>query len=547
MSVYDERPWLGLYDEGLEGSLGDGHPDVVTAARRHADAAPDRPCLHFLGTTLSRGEVDGMSDALAVALAERGVDRGDRVAIWTQNDPQFVLALLAAWKLGAIAVPVNPMYRGREFGHVLRDSGARALVALDDLHSDGGVGVAADTGVETVITTSPRDLASEEVPLLGEETGAAGTEDLLELVERHHGERPDHVELARDEVALLSYTSGTTGPPKGAMNTHGNVAFNAATYQTWMHLDEGDVCHGVAPLFHITGLIGHIAAALTTPMPLVLGHRFDPARFALEIERHQVTFTVGAITVFIALMNDPASAAHDLSSLDRAYSGGAPIAPATVAAFEDRFGVYIRNAYGLTETTSPSHCVPTSRRAPVDERTGALSVGVPVFDTVVRVVDEDGNDVSPGEIGEIVTEGPQVVPGYWGQPKESAHAIRAGRLHTGDVGFMDPDGWFYLVDRKKDQINAAGYKVWPREVEDVLYEHPAVREVGVVGVADPYRGETVKAYVSLTPRATLDEGELIAFARERLAAYKVPRLIEVLDELPKTVTGKILRRELRER
>jgi long-chain acyl-CoA synthetase len=201
----------------------------------------------------------------------------------------------------------------------------------------------------------------------------------------------------------------------------------------------------------------------------------------------------------------------------------------------------------LTETTSPSHCVPVGTRAPVDPNSGALSVGVPMFNTVVRVVDEHDRDVEPGEIGEFVTAGPQVVSGYWEKPEESEHAIPAGRLHTGDVGFMDERGWFYLVDRKKDQINAAGYKIWPRDVEDVLYSHDAVREVAVVGVLDEYRGETVKAFVSVKPGTSVTEEALIAFCRERMAAYKYPRQIEFLEELPKTASGKILRRDLRER
>ena len=244
-------------------------------------------------------------------------------------------------------------------------------------------------------------------------------------------------------------------------------------------------------------------------------------------------------------MNDPTREGRDLSSLTKVYSGGAPIAPTVVERFETEIGPYIHNIYGLTETTSPSHAVPMTKVAPVDPTSGALSVGVPIFNTVVRVVDEEGKDVPVGEIGEFVTSGPQVVAGYWEKPEETAHAIPGGHLHTGDVGFMDEDGWYYVVDRKKDMINAAGYKVWPREVEDVLYMHSAVREAAVIGVPDEYRGETVKAFVSLRPGIDATEAELIAFCKARMAAYKYPRSVELVDELPKTVTGKILRRELR--
>jgi long-chain acyl-CoA synthetase len=303
----------------------------------------------------------------------------------------------------------------------------------------------------------------------------------------------------------------------------------------------------VAPFFHITGLIGNLAAGLLAGMPIVMSYRFE-ADTALDlIERHGVTFTVASLTVFIALMNASTADRRDLSRFTKVLSGGAPIAPATVEAYEKKFGAYIHNIYGLTETTSPSHCVPLGTRAPLDPASGALSVGVPIFSTIVHVVDEQGADLPPGEVGEFVTSGPQVVSGYWEKPDETEHAIPGGVLHTGDVGFMDEDGWFYLVDRKKDLINASGYKVWPRDVEDVLYGHEAVREAAVVGVPDEYRGETVKAFVSLKPGESVTEDSLIAFCKERMAAYKYPRRIEFVEELPKTASGKILRRELRAR
>jgi long-chain acyl-CoA synthetase len=216
-----------------------------------------------------------------------------------------------------------------------------------------------------------------------------------------------------------------------------------------------------------------------------------------------------------------------------------------VTQFSEKFGHYIHNGYGLTETNSPTHAVPLEREAPVDPASGALSIGVPWFNTISRICDDEGKEVPVGEVGEIVSEGPQIVPGYWNKPEKTAESFRAGRFHTGDVGFMDKDGWFYLVDRKKDMINAAGYKVWPREVEDVLYTHPAVREAGVIGVPDDYRGESVKAVISLKAGAQVTPEELIAFCKERMAAYKYPRMVEIVEDLPKTVTGKILRRELR--
>ena len=326
------------------------------------------------------------------------------------------------------------------------------------------------------------------------------------------------------------------------------MVFNAQTYRDWVGLSGEDVVLGVAPLFHITGLVGHIAVALLVGG--AAGARATGSTRAYTIEtigEQRVTFTVGSITVFIALMNAPNAEKDALASLTKILSGGAPIPPSTVKAFAATFGHYIHNIYGLTETTSPSHGAPMGVEGPVDEASGALSVGVPVYNTVVRIVGDDGADLPAGRDRRARHAGPQVVVGYWNKPEETAKALPGGALHTGDVGYMDEQGWFYIVDRKKDQINAGGYKVWPREVEDVLYEHEAVREAAVVGVPDEYRGETVKAFVSLRPGRSVDEAGLIAFCKERMAAYKYPRHIEFLDEIPKTVTGKLLRRELRAR
>jgi len=554
VSGYQQRPWLGLYQPGKPADITPACDDALAMWRggAGADAAADRPFLYYFDTAVTGAVVDADSDALAAALGARGLGRGDRVALFLQNVPQFVIALLAAWKLGAIAVPVNPMLKERELRYVLADSGARALISQQDLWQATVAQTIAGTEVAVAITTSPLDYLDQGAappPVLASVTRTAtpGATDLGELLREHAGQRPTPVTLGPGDVALLTYTSGTTGDPKGAMNTHGNVVFNACTFRDWMSLTPRDVVLGGAPLFHITGLIAHIAVGMLVPMPIVLGYRFEPATIIQLAERHRCTFTVMVITAFTALANDPAMAGADLSSLTKAYSGGAPIAPSIVERFEREVGPYIHNVYGLTETTSPSHAVPFGHRAPVDQASGALSIGVPVFNTVVRILGDDGQELPPGAIGEIATRGPMVVPGYWNRPDATEQTLPGGELHTGDVGFMDRDGWFYLVDRKKDMIVASGYKVWPREVEDTLLRHPAVREAAVVGVPDAYRGETVWAYVSLRPGASATPDELIGFCRAELAAYKYPRRVEVLADLPKTSTGKLLRRELRER
>jgi long-chain acyl-CoA synthetase len=554
-----DRPWLARYNPGMPADIplagvrrdGGGFANALEMFTESVAAGGDRPSVHYFSRTLTLADVDRASDALAAALVAHGFRGGDRLAVYLQNVPQYVVTVLATWKAGGIVVPVNPMSKARELTYALDDSGSTFLVALESLYHDVARDVVADRGARcTVITTNELDLLDPGAPVpavLRSSTRQrpADTLDLVELATAFDGQAVEPPTLALSDIAFLTYTSGTTGPPKGAMNTHGNVVFNAESYRTWMSLTPDDVVLGVAPLFHITGLIAHVAVALLVPMPIVLGYRFDPATTLDLIEAWRPTFTVGAITVFVALMNDASWPGRDLSSLTKVYSGGAPIAPSVVERFETEAGAYIHNIYGLTETTSPSHGVPMGARSPVDPVSGALSVGVPIFNTVVRVIDDDGNDVAPGEVGELVTSGPQVVAGYWNKPEETAHALPGGSLHTGDVGFMDAEGWFYVVDRKKDMIIAAGYKVWPREVEDVLYQHPAVREAGVIGVPDEYRGETVKAFVSLRADMSVTEQELIAFCKERMAAYKYPRSIEFVDELPKTVTGKILRRNLR--
>jgi long-chain acyl-CoA synthetase len=550
MSTYQDKPWLARYDEGMPASIEREHDSVLAMFQASAARTPQGAALHYFDRAISYAEVDRLTDELAAALAGLGVERGDRIGLYLQNVPQFVLGMIAGWKAGATLVSVNPMYKAREVDTILKDSGAVGLITLESLWRDVAKQVVPDTDVRIVITTSELDFLADTVPAPLEASSRdrdPETHDLVELLERHRGAgAPVDPGLGPDDVAFLTYTSGTTGPPKGAMNTHGNVVFNSQTYRDWISIDENDVVLGIAPLFHITGLVGHIGVSLLTSAPLVLGYRFDPDATLDLIERHRVTFIVGAITVYIALMNAPGAESRDLSSLTKAYSGGAPIAPSTVEAFEKRFGAYIHNIYGLTETTSPAIGTPFHGKGPVDPNSGALAVGVPLFDTVVTVVGEDREELPVGEVGEFVIRGPYVVPGYWNKPEETENAIPGGALHTGDVGFMDEEGWFYLVDRKKDQINAAGYKVWPREVEDVLYGHVAVREAAVVGVPDEYRGESVKAFVSLNPGAEVTSEELIAFCRERMAAYKYPRTIDLMDELPKTATGKILRRELRD-
>ncbi|MCW2678519.1 MAG: AMP-dependent synthetase and ligase [Modestobacter sp.] len=550
MTVYDEKPWLARYDQGQPAEITPEFDNALQMFRAAVDRNPDGDAIRYFDGRVTYAELDALTDAFAVGITANGFAPGERVAVFSQNVPQFLIAQIGTWKAGGIAVSINPMNKARELTELLTDSGATVLVCLQSLHRDVAAGVVPGTAVRQVITTSELEFQTRDEPraFAGvERIECPGTTDLQQLLAEHRGATPPEVQLGPEDIAFLTYTSGTTGPPKGAMTTHRNVVFNAQTYRDWAGLGPEDVVLGVAPLFHITGLVAHIAIALLTATPLVLMYRLDPTLALDTIEAEGATFTVGSITVFIAMMNASNAEKGKLATLTKIYSGGAPVPPSTVGAFRDAFGQYIHNIYGLTETTSPSHGVPASAEAPVDQASGALSVGVPTYNTVVRIIGEDGQDLPVGEVGELVTAGPQVVAGYWNKPEETAKALPGGVLHTGDVGYMDAQGWFYIVDRKKDQINAGGYKIWPREVEDALYEHPAVREAAVVGVPDEYRGETVKAFVSLKPGAEATVQEIIAFTKERMAAYKYPRQVEILDEIPKTVSGKVLRRELRAR
>ena len=553
MGVYDDRPWLARYPEGQAHDIEPEYPSALAMFEASLERAPDTEIVRYFDGTLTLRELDRLSDRFAVALADRGFERGHRLATYLQNIPQVLIAVIGTWKAGGIVVSINPMSRTRELTTLLTDCEATALLAEEDLFGQVAAEVVPTIpSLRIAWTTSPLEYQTRHDPRLFagvERVRHEGTEDLEEVLAAVGDRRPEPVELGLDDVAFLGYTSGTTGPPKGAMNTHRNVVFNARTYRDWIGLTPEDSVLGVAPLFHITGVVAHLAVCLLVPMPLVLAYRFEPSVMMDAIREHRPTFTAGSITVFIALMNTEGAVREDMTSLSKIFSGGAPIPPSTVKAFADHFGHYIHNIYGLTETTSPSHGVPRGAEAPVDEASGALSVGVPTFSTVVRIMRDDGTDADVGEVGEIVTRGPQVVPGYWNKPEETRNALRAPdgavELKTADVGYLVAQGWFYVVDRKKDQINAGGYKVWPREVEDVLYEHPAVREAAVVGVPDEYRGETVKAFVSVRPGQDVEPDELIAFCKQRMSAYKYPRQVELLDEIPKTVTGKLLRRALR--
>ena len=544
----EPRPWLEhyppSYPEGFE-------PEYDNLAQMFAAAVardPGATIIRYFDYDMTLSQLDEASDAVAAGLADHGVVKGDRVALYLQNVPQFPIAMLGIFKLGAAIVTINPMNRQRELAYQLKDSGAKALICLQSLYAVAA-DVVPDTDVSLVLTTSElRYQTRNDDRVLGKSVDEhTGGVDLEEFIGRYRGVTPPAPAIDPEDLAGLCYTSSTTGDPKGAMLLHRNLVFAAQNKVLWNQITTNDAVYAVAPFFHLTGLINHLFVGMYAGIPIAMTFRFDPVLGAEEVRDKRLTLTTGPITIFIAWLNSPSVTREHLVSMRQIASGGAPVPPQVVADFEEKFGKYIQIGYGMTESSAGTHTVPIGMRAPIDKQSNAISVGLPVFNTLARVIDDDGNPVPPGTAGQLQVEGPGIIAGYWGLPEATAEAMPRPRcMNTGDIAVMDAEGLFYIVDRMKDMISASGFKVWPREVEDVLYSHPSVREAAVVGVPDDYRGETVKAVVSLLDGASATPDEIRDYCRAQMAVYKYPRIVEIVDELPKNASGKILRRELRD-
>ncbi len=522
--MHSTKPWLDQYSDFVPAELPLPQSSMIDIFEQTAATVPDSPAIFHFDKTITFGELNERAERFAALLSKWGVGHGECIAVSVQNDPEFLIVQYGAWKRGAIVVPLSPMFKQNEIGYQLADCGAKVYVAEDAILESQARAVLRETAVQQVLALSEFHQAIENV----------GYDASMRL------------NVTPDDVAYLVYTSGTTGSPKGAICLHRHIAYNANTFRTWFQIGPGDVILGIAPLFHITGIVAQMALSALAGVPVILYHRFDPAETFRLIEKHRATMAVAAITAYIALLKHGGQ--HDCSSFTKCCTGGAPVAPSVVEEFYSRFGVRIHNTYGLTESNSPSHLTPLGSSGPVDPASGALAIGLPIPGCDARIVDMvDPSKVLPrGEPGEIALRGPFLFAGYWNKLEATAQAYHDGWFLTGDVAVMDEQGWFYIVDRKKDMIVASGFKVWPRDVEDVLYQHPGVREAAVVGVPDPYRGETVKAFISLKAEfAGVTSEEIITFARDRMASYKYPRIVEFVSEIPKTASGKFLRRELR--
>lgn len=509
---------------------------------------PHGLAISYLDGDLTYQVLDDQSDALARWLLDNGVGAGSRVAAVLQTVPQFVLVTLAAWKIGGVIVPCNPMYKEAELARILADAEPSAVLCFEGQVEEIRAALTV-AGLHRchILTTSPYSFQTAGDPRVLPPrifNPRSDIETLEQILKIYRGLRPPAIELEGNALALLLYTSGTTGLPKGAMIRHRNLCFNATQFAGLSQVGDTSRILCLSPLFHITGFVLHLVMAFAARATMIMHFRFEPTVVRDIIRARRPTFTIAAITAFNALINTPGIIPDDMASFDTIYSGGAPISPALLRQIEERLQIKVHNAYGLTETSAPTHLAPRGVEIPVDPSSGALSIGKLMPQTVAKIVDADGVELPSGQPGELLIKGPQLMAGYW-RKGDAEQPFVDGWLRTGDVAFVDGNGWFYIVDRLKDMIIASGFKVWPREVEDVLYGHFAVREAAVVGVTDSYRGEAVKAFVSLKEGQVADAVELIIYCRSRLAAYKVPREIEIVPELPKTVSGKIQRAALR--
>lgn len=546
-----DHPWLQAYPAEVPPTYEYPRHNVAAFLIDAARNNPQGTALEFLGFRMNYRQLLASARRFANALLGLGVRKGDRVAVMLPNCPQAVIAHYGTLLMGGIVVMTNPMYVPRELEHQLLDSGARTVVVLDQLLQRVEQATSR-APMERIIVTAIRDYLPFPKNVLfdlkqrkdGERAKVAYGERVLsfrKLLARS-SEEPAEADIDPDQdLALVQYTGGTTGLAKGVMLTHANLVANAIQCRLWFYRAETNKERFLAalPFFHVFGLTCLLHLGVYTAGTLLLLPRFEIGQVLRTIADRKPTVFPGAPTMYVAIINHPDVAKYDLSSINICISGAAPLPQSVQERFEALTGGRLIEGYGLTEASPVTHA------NNIWEKRKNGSIGLPFPDTEARIVRPGTfEDAEPGEIGELAIRGPQVMKGYWRRPEETERVLWDGWLLTGDLGTMDEEGFCYVLDRRKDLIIAGGYNVYPREVEEVLFEHPAVAEAAVAGIADPYRGETVKAYIVLRPGAAADEGEIRRWCRERLAAYKVPKVYEFRESLPKTMAGKVLRRRL---
>ena len=499
--------------------------NLATMLRESATAHPDKPLCHINDTTLTYAQVDEISGRIATSLLGLGLVRGDKVAVQLPNLPQFLFCYFGIMKAGLVMVPLNPLLKAPEIAYHLDNSDTRLLVTFEMF-------------AEEAVKGAP-DVPTYVVNLPGNDVRPVGTKHFDELY--FADDTRDIVPTDADETAVLLYTSGTTGKPKGAELTHLNLYMNCTVAGQLFGFRDDDIGVAVLPLFHVFGLSSVLNTSVRYGGTIVLVPRFELEPVVEAIEKHRCTIFSGVPTMYFGLLNMDTTG-RDLSSLRTGVSGGAPIPGEVIRAFEEKFpNCVVLEGYGLSESTS------TTTFNVDREHRKVLSIGKPIWGVTVQIVDEDEKALPAGEsnVGEIVIRGHNIMKGYYKNPEATQEAFKGGWFHSGDLAYADDDGYLFIVDRKKDLVIRGGYNVYPREVEEVLYEHPAVAEAAVIGRPDPKLGEEVLAFVALKPGADCTPEELVAFAKERLAAYKYPREVRIVEELPKGATGKILKKELR--
>ncbi len=559
-------PWLAHYDPGVPATLAP-YPDrtLVDYIAEHARSRPNSPALLFKGATVTYGELDRLSDACASAFAALGIRKGDRVGLLLPNCPQFFIAQFGAWKLGAIAAPLNPVYTEHELEGPLRDHGIETVVTLTRFYQRVKQ-VQPKTGVRRVIATNIKEYFPPLLRVLftvfreardGDRVRVKpGDHDFAHLLLVNRGKTPADSPPAPADPAVLLMSGGTTGTPKGVLGTHGAYVMAGLQIKTWNATalrGVDDVTFLPLPMFHVYGNVGvqSLSFIIGCAMSIVPNPR-DMADLLATVKRVKPTFFNGVPTLYIAMLNHPLvqKGKIDFKSIRICFSGAAPLLADTKSRFESLTGARIVEGYSLTEAMM-ALCI-----NPAKGTNKLGSVGMPLPDVTVRIFDDDEGtrELPQKEVGEIAMRAPQVMREYWNRPEETALVLRdhvvdgvaQQYLHTGDLGYLDEDGYLFIVDRKKDLIKTSGYQVWPREIEEVIAAHPAVAEVGVAGIPDATKGEVVKAWVVLRAGQTVSEADLRTFCRASLAPYKVPAKVEFRADLPKTMIGKVLRRALRE-
>ncbi|MEW6243694.1 MAG: long-chain fatty acid--CoA ligase [Bacillota bacterium] len=546
------KPWLDNYPEGVSPVIQIPEVPLYSLLDETARRYPERTATIFYGGKINYQQLKEAADRFAAAIQMLGVKKGDRVAIMLPNCPQCVIAYYGTLKAGAVAVMTNPLYVERELAHQMKDSGARVLVALDALYPRIK-NVLAETDLSSLVFTGIKDYLPFPLnflyPIKAKREGHAvrippGPNIFWfnKLLRDAGAFAP--VEVKPDDLALLQYTGGTTGTSKGAMLTHRNLVSNVCQVREWLVdcKEGGETLLAALPFFHVYGMTVALNFAVAIAGTLVIHPRFMILDVLKSINMYKPTLFPGAPTMYVAVNNHPDVGKYDVRSIRACISGAAPLPVEVQEKFEALTGGRLVEGYGLTEASPVTHCNPIyGKRKPG-------SIGLPFPNTEAWVVDLDSGTrpLDVGEVGEMVVRGPQVMAGYWNMPEESELALRDGWLYTGDIARVDEEGYFFIVDRKKEMIIAGGFNIYPREIEEVLYEHPKVREAAAIGVKDAYRGETVKAFVVLKEGETATEEEIVEFCRTRLAKYKVPKMVEFRSDLPKTMVGKILRRVLAE-